>query len=173
MGSGQVYKLKRVSPNVWGLFGNETEAGSLIFRNAQGSLAEAKTGNETLMLSRNSSFRKDLQVRKNDEPVGTFLSDILSRGALSLNGHTYRWRPRNIAWTEWAFETTHGFPVVEIRLATMSSLGGSARVLGNIEEKEARLLSLLGWYLLMLSHQDFDVHLRHVAGNLWKSTSRA
>lgn len=174
MAERPIYKLRHTSPNVWGLFSGEEETGTLVFRNPHGSLAEAKTGKESLLLARSASFRKDLTVRRNDAPAGEFVSDLLSRGALTLGNHTYRWRPHNVSWTTWGFETTHGFPVVKIRLAGVSRREGIAAVVGNLEEKEGRILSLVGWHLLLLNHQDFHAQLRHVANQfLGRRTAEA
>ncbi len=146
------------STSHYALLDGETQLGALALRNRHGSGATITVAGQTLLAKRSSGLRKHLRL-EHVSGGGHFAADALSRGSLELNGVTYRWLPQNARWTEWAWRAADGRELMRIvshhRYAGHQAEVASPAPLDALGQE----LALLGWYLTLLNHQDFGMHI--------------
>lgn len=137
-----------------------TTLGTLALTNLHGTRGSITLERMSIPLARKAAFRKHVHL---EHPRGTlhFQADTFSRGAVVIDGRKYEWRPANIRWTEWTWHHG-GARIMSIRLGEgpgrPRGIVSSERELASEEEL---LLALFGWYLLLLNHQTFGMHLLH------------
>lgn len=125
-----------------------------------GSASISVEGRETV-LSRTALLRKNLILRRlSDSSAMHFETDLLSRGQIEVKGKKLHWVPVSLSWNKWAWRDANGRTLMEIKLRHgFGGVRGEVRsgiVIDEIWEKE---LALLGWYLLLLNHGNFGMHI--------------
>jgi hypothetical protein len=142
---------------------NGKNVGKLKFNNGHGSKASFDLNGETLYFSRQKGLRKDVDVHDHDGSslIGSFYADLLSRGTLTMNGGRYRWAPLNKSQTTWAWYNDSGEEILRVhkKFHLLMENGEVYEFENSLSEDDRRVLSLLGWYLIVIGQQDILQHL--------------
>lgn len=148
------------------LHGGDHELASLDFQSAFGSLAIADTAEHTWSFKRMGFFNPRITVRLPDEEtdLATFEPRWTgTEGTLSLaGGRTFQWRASNFWATKFAFLDSAGEPLLlfmegseQGRLSDLFKTQALLEITpAGWQVAELDLLVTLGWYLLILYHED-------------------
>jgi hypothetical protein len=148
------------------LHSGEHEYATLDFQSAFGSLAISETAEHTWSFKRMGFFNPRVTVRrpKEDVDLAVFQPHWTStEGTLTLaNGRNFQWRASNFWATKFVFQDSAGEPLLWFlegsEQGRLSDLFKTQALL-EIESAawqvaELDLLVTLGWYLLLLYHED-------------------
>ena len=140
--------------------------GSLAFRSAFGSLADAISGNDSWTFKRVGFFSTRVTIRRAGSDIDIAIYQPRwtgSEGRLLISGgHSYLWRVANFWATRYTFSDSQGNELVTYRS------GSDEQNLSNLLKQQARveialqawqlpeldLLVILGWYLVVLQQED-------------------
>ena len=145
--------------------------GALELGNRHGSFAKAVVGNRALALSRPSLLKREIHI----EGAGTrqpavFTSNWLCRGSVFLDGKLYHFAPANARWSTWAWSDSDGTEILRLTVTHhFLEMEGEVRGESDLTKDENKYLVLLGWYMLLLHHQEFDAF---VAAGLKRSLAK-
>lgn len=124
-----------------------------------GSLATGETGEGHWTLKRTGFLRPRViaRVRGADTDAAVVAMHPGGSGEVTLaDGHQFRWTPMNLWRSEWAFTTNEG-----TRLIVFKPNLALARTEAEVKVEQhalalpdLSLLTLLGWYLLILTHEE-------------------
>lgn len=145
--------------HAYALRDGETTLVTLGLENRRGSAATARSKNAQWVFKTAKLFRREIHVHGKDEkkPVAGFSLGWRGNGELTLDGTTYRFGPSNRRWTEWSWKDSRGNELLRYRLKfgifkIEADVHASPALKGAVLE----CLSMLGWYVLILNHQDFE-----------------
>lgn len=141
---------------------NGRTVGELKFHNERGSKAVADIGSQQLHFYRQRGLKKDVGIHSHPSSlIGSFSADLLSRGNLAFANHTYRWAPANSTQTTWAWYDESGNEILSIHKTfhLYKENGEITEFRNALNREDAKTLSLLGWYLILLGQQDILQHL--------------
>jgi hypothetical protein len=161
MNIGHHYRIEpqRTSHMRYALRGGGKDLATLTLHNRHGSRGVIINGEQTIMVCRSSSLKKHLTI-ENMKGSAAFVADSLSRGSLLIGEVVYRWAPKNLHWSEWAWHNEHGQEVLSIRSKhTLTGYRGDVRAKSPVLSDLEKELALLGWYLILLNQQHFGMHL--------------
>lgn len=133
--------------------------GALQLHNPHGSRATARIGEKKWTLKRANIMKRDVHIHEKDaaEPTATFCAGWNCKGVLQLNGRTYYWGPANKLWTHWTWKDERGGEVIRVKTKpNWLDMEGEIHAHGDEHEEEQKYLALVGWYMLLLHHQDPD-----------------
>lgn len=144
--------------------GNEL-CGTLDFRSAWGTLATAQTAGGAWTFKRVGFLNPRVTVRAagSDQDLAVYQPRFWGDGELAFaDGSAFRWRPVNFWSTQWSFLDGAGRPRVTFRSGVEGqTLKDIFRTQATVEIDPAAsahlrlsLLVSLGWYLILLQHQD-------------------
>ena len=144
--------------------------GRLVLQARHRASAEVRVDDSVMKLSRSALFRKHLTG--NHSHHGTLRFDAhLAADTITLAGRTYHWSPRNASWTEWEWRETGSRQAIRIHMDYLGN--GTVKTVEDLSGKEEKELALLGWYLVLLNHQDFGTHLIAAAKTLFSGKKTA
>jgi hypothetical protein len=139
--------------------------GTLDFRSAWGTLATAETAGGTWTFKRVGFLNPRVTVRAagSDRDLAVYQPRFWGDGELALaDGAAFQWRAVNFWSTRWSFLDGASRPLVTFRSGVEGqSLKDIFRTQATVEIDPAAsahprlpLLVALGWYLILLQHQD-------------------
>jgi hypothetical protein len=148
------------------LHSGEHEFASLDFQSAFGSLAIADTAEHTWSFKRMGFFNPRVTVRRPNEEIDLAVYQPRwtgTEGTLTLSGgRAFQWKATNFWATKFAFLDSSGEPLLWFKEGAEESHISDlfkTQALLEIEPAgwqlaELELLVTLGWYLLILYHED-------------------
>ena len=139
--------------------------GALNFRSAWGTLATAETAGGAWTFKRVGFLNPRVTVREagSEEDLAVYRPRFWGDGQITLtDGATLHWRSLNFWSTQWAFTDSASRPLVTFRSGVQDQkLKDIFRTQATVEVAPAAsadprlpLLVCLGWYLILLQHQD-------------------
>ncbi len=134
--------------------------GTLSLRGIHRHKAVITIGTSKIELTRKAAFRKHVHLLRGQEEIH-FAATNASKGSLTLDGIRYNWIPQNIRWTSWAWQTDNRSSITLHMNDSFLRAQGSVQSGDALASEDDILLTLFGWYLLLLNHQNFGRHILH------------
>jgi hypothetical protein len=156
-------QLKWVQPSirnrVYELRAGDELVARLCWERGRGSPVSAETADGSWTFQREGLFQQRVTVGVGgaETNIAVFKPGWTGSGVLEfVDGRSFRWGPTNFWYNQWAWEYAGGGQLVQLR-----NDFGLLRTEGHVEVAplaqalpELPLLSLLGWYLMLLNVQD-------------------
>ena len=139
--------------------------GTLAFRSAFGTLAEAVTSIQSWTFKRVGFFNTRVTIRKPDEELdhATFYPRIFGDGVLQImDGRSFSWAPLNFWRTRWVFYDNGDIPVLqfwegsqEFKISEIFKTQAAVEILdASLSEEQLSLLVPFGFYLIIMHKND-------------------
>jgi hypothetical protein len=121
------------------------------------SRASVLIGDKRWLLERAKLLERQVRIHE-DAPGGDprlFCANWNCKGALEMGGKPYFWGPVNKLWTQWAWHDAEGNELIRIKTRhNFFDMEGEVKHQNTLSPEEQAYLTLVGWYMLLLHHQE-------------------
>ncbi len=153
---GKKLRLKKARHG-YHLQGEKGAIATLHLHTPHASRASLTIGDKRWILQRAKLLERQVRIHEDtpDKTPQLFCANWNCKGTLEMSGKPYFWGPVNKLWTQWAWHDEGGNEIIRIKTThNFFDMEGEVRENNTLSSEERAYLALVGWYMLLLHHQE-------------------